>query len=88
MTDRRVERGGSGAGKCGRPGEFSIEEPRKREMAEVGSDSKIVNEPLPADDPTRRKPDISLAKEELGWEPSIPLEEGLKHAIAYFKTVI
>lgn len=72
----------------GNPGEFTIKELAEKVIAEVGSDSKIVNEPLPADDPTRRKPDISLAKEELGWEPSIPLEEGLKHAIAYFKTVI
>jgi UDP-glucuronate decarboxylase len=72
----------------GNPGEFTIKELAEKVIAEVGSNSKIVNEPLPADDPTRRKPDISLAKEELGWEPSIPLEEGLKHAIAYFKTVI
>jgi UDP-glucuronate decarboxylase len=72
----------------GNPGEFTIKELAEKVIAEVGSDSKIVNEPLPADDPTRRKPDISLAKEELGWKPSIPLEEGLKHAIAYFKTVI
>ncbi|MFP6617251.1 MAG: UDP-glucuronic acid decarboxylase family protein [Candidatus Hydrogenedentota bacterium] len=72
----------------GNPGEFTIKELAEKVIAEVGSDSKIVNEPLPSDDPTRRKPDISLAKEKLGWEPGIPLEEGLKHAIAYFKGVI
>ena len=44
--------------------------------------------PLPQDDPTQRKPVIDLAKKELGWEPSIPLEEGLKKTIEYFKSVI
>ncbi len=72
----------------GNPGEFTIKELAEKVIAEVGSDSQIVNEPLPSDDPIRRKPDISLAKEKLGWEPGIPLEEGLKHAIAYFKGVI
>ena len=44
--------------------------------------------PLPTDDPLQRKPDITLAKKELGWEPTIPLEEGLKRTIEYFKTII
>ena len=51
------------------------------------SKSKRVYEPLPEDDPKRRKPDITLAKALLGWEPKIPLDEGLAKTIAYFKTV-
>ena len=47
----------------------------------------MVDLPLPKDDPLQRKPDISLAKKELGWEPKIDLEEGLKRTIAYFKSV-
>ena len=70
----------------GNPGEFTI-----RELAELvvelsGSSSQIVNErPLPSDDPLQRKPDIGLAKETLGWEPQIPLREGLSRTIAWFK---
>jgi UDP-glucuronate decarboxylase len=52
------------------------------------SKSKIVYMPLPQDDPTQRKPDISLAKKELDWEPTIKLEEGLIKTIDYFRTVI
>ena len=48
-------------------------------IAEVGSNSKIINKPLPSDDPTRRKPNISLAQEKLGWEPKIALEDGSVH---------
>ena len=72
----------------GNPVEFTIKELVEKIVAEVGNTSKVVYEPLPSDDPTRRKPDITLAKEQLGWEPKIPLEEGLKYAIEYFKTVV
>jgi UDP-glucuronate decarboxylase len=51
----------------------------------VGGRSKIVHKRLPADDPKQRKPDISLAKRLLKWEPAVPLEDGLKRTIAYFK---
>ncbi len=51
------------------------------------SKSKIVFKPLPSDDPIKRKPDITLAKNELGWEPKIDIEDGLKNTIEYFKTV-
>ena len=51
----------------------------------TGSRSKIVYRPLPGDDPKQRKPDITLAKEKLDWEPKIRLEEGLKRTIAYFE---
>lgn len=70
----------------GNPGEYTIRELAEevlRQMPE--SKSKLVFAPLPADDPKRRKPDIALAKELLGWEPEVPLAEGLAKTIAYFK---
>ena len=51
----------------------------------TGSTSEIIYKPLPTDDPTRRKPDITLAREKLGWEPTVLLEEGLPRAIEYFR---
>jgi len=54
----------------------------------TGSRSKITYKPLPQDDPMQRRPDISLAREVLGWEPVIQLEEGLVKTIDYFKTII
>ncbi len=51
----------------------------------TGSNSKIDYQPLPEDDPRQRQPDISLAKSTLGWEPIVPLEEGLRQTVAYFK---
>ncbi|TFH30623.1 MAG: SDR family NAD-dependent epimerase/dehydratase, partial [Deltaproteobacteria bacterium] len=53
-----------------------------------GSKSEIVFQPLPQDDPVRRRPDITLAKAKLGWEPTVPLREGLIKAIAYFRETI
>jgi UDP-glucuronate decarboxylase len=52
----------------------------------VGGRSKIVYRPLPSDDPKQRQPDITMARQVLGWEPAVQLEEGLKRTIAYFKT--
>ena len=72
----------------GNPGEFTMIELAEKVLQLTGSKSKLVYMPLPADDPLQRKPDISLAKKELGWEPTIPLEEGLKRTIEYFKTII
>ena len=69
----------------GNPGECTMLELAKLVIDLTGAKSKIVCEPLPSDDPTRRRPDISLAKEWLGWEPKIPLQEGLKKTIAYFE---
>ncbi len=69
----------------GNPGEFSIKELAEKVLAEVGSKSKIVCEPLPADDPTQRKPDIAVAQEKLGWEPKVSLNEGLPRTIEYFR---
>ncbi|MGB8952631.1 MAG: UDP-glucuronic acid decarboxylase family protein [Candidatus Aminicenantales bacterium] len=69
----------------GNPTEFTIAELAETVLKLTGSSSKIVHKPLPQDDPARRRPDIALAKGTLGWEPKISLEEGLVHAIEYFK---
>lgn len=72
----------------GNPGEFTMNELAKKVIEFTGSKSKIVYKPLPQDDPEKRKPDISKAKKELGWEPKVPLNEGLKKTIFYFETVL
>jgi UDP-glucuronate decarboxylase len=54
----------------------------------VGGKSKIVHKPLPADDPRQRRPDITLAKKILQWEPAVPLEAGLRRTIEYFRTQV
>ncbi|MCK5043454.1 SDR family oxidoreductase [Candidatus Pacearchaeota archaeon] len=69
----------------GNPGEFTILELAKKVIRLTDSDSEIINQNLPQDDPTRRKPDISLAIKKLSWNPTINLEEGLKRTISYFK---
>jgi len=68
----------------GNPGEFTMIELAENVIELTGSRSKLVFEPLPADDPKQRKPDITLAKEKLGWEPTVPLREGLQKTIEYF----
>jgi UDP-glucuronate decarboxylase len=72
----------------GNPGEFTILQLAEKIIAMTNSKSKLVNLPLPQDDPIQRQPDISLAKEKLNWEPSVPLEEGLQKTISYFKKII
>lgn len=69
----------------GNPNEFTILELAKKVIELTGSSSKLIFKPLPENDPAKRKPDISLAKEKLKWEPKIQLEEGLKETIKYFK---
>ncbi len=69
----------------GNPGEFTMKELAEKIIALTGSKSKIVYKPLPEDDPKQRKPDIALAKSQLGWEPKIVLDEGLKKTIEYFR---
>ena len=69
----------------GNPGEFTMLELAEKVIKHTNSDSKIVFKDLPKDDPTQRKPDISLAKEKLDWEPHINLDEGLDKSISYFK---
>jgi UDP-glucuronate decarboxylase len=68
----------------GNPGEFTMLELAEKVISLTGSRSKLVFKPLPSDDPKQRQPDISLAKQALGWEPSVLLEDGLKKTIAYF----
>ncbi len=72
----------------GNPGEFTILELAQKVIELTGSKSKIVFKPLPSDDPMQRKPDITLAKEKLNWEPRISLEEGLKKTIEYFDNLL
>ncbi|MBN2105266.1 SDR family oxidoreductase [bacterium] len=72
----------------GNPAESTIRELAELIIRLTGSKSRLEFRPLPADDPVRRRPDISLAREKLGWEPDISLESGLKETIEYFKGVI
>lgn len=72
----------------GNPGEFTILELAEKIIRLTGSNSKIVFMPLPSDDPMQRQPNITKAKEILGWEPKYPLDEGLKKTIAYFKETL
>jgi UDP-glucuronate decarboxylase len=69
----------------GNPTEFTMLELAEKTLQLVGGKSKIVRRPLPSDDPKQRQPDITLAKKTLHWEPLVPLEEGLKRTIAYFR---
>jgi len=71
----------------GNPGEFTVRELAELVIELTGSKSKLVHRPLPADDPTRRCPDISLAAEKLGWEPKVKLREGLKKTIEWFRAI-
>ena len=72
----------------GNPGEFTIRELAEKTLEMTGSASELVNKPLPSDDPTQRQPDITLAKQKLGWEPVVKLDEGLSRTIDYFKSVV
>lgn len=71
----------------GNPDEFTIRELAELVVELTGSKSKLVKHPLPADDPTRRQPDIALAKEKLGWSPKVPLREGLTKTIEWFRSI-
>jgi UDP-glucuronate decarboxylase len=72
----------------GNPGEFTMLELAEKVLKITDSSSALVYEPLPPDDPARRRPDITLAKELLGWEPTTDLDTGLKATIAYFKSLL
>ena len=72
----------------GNPVEFTILELAETVIRLTGSKSKIIYKPLPSDDPMQRQPDITMAKSELGWEPKIALEEGLKKTIKYFENIV
>ena len=72
----------------GNPAEFSMEQLGKMVVQKVGGSSQISYLPLPADDPRQRQPDISRAKAILGWQPTVPLEDGLDRTIAYFRELL
>ena len=72
----------------GNPVETTVRQLAERVIALTGSKSKLVFQPLPQDDPLQRCPDITLARKTLGWEPKVPLEEGLKKTIAYFDALL
>lgn len=72
----------------GNPGEYTMLELAETVISIVGSSSKIVFLPLPSDDPKQRQPDITLAKNELGWAPKVNLEDGLKETVAYFQAAL
>ncbi len=80
--------GFTGPVNIGNPGEFTIKELAEIVIRLTDSHSKIIYKPLPQDDPTQRKPDISLAQKELSWKPAISLEEGLKRTIEYFRKIL
>lgn len=70
----------------GNPGEFTIRQLAELVLQKIPTGSKLVQRPLPADDPTQRKPDITLAGKMLNWAPTVPLSEGLDKTIAYFRS--
>jgi UDP-glucuronate decarboxylase len=72
----------------GNPTELTILELAKKVLAQVGNDYHIELNPLPSDDPMRRKPEIAKAQELLGWEPTVPLDEGLERTVAYFRRAL
>ncbi len=72
----------------GNPGEFTMLELAEKVIALVGGDSKLVHEPLPTDDPVRRKPNIDRAQELLGWSPTVSLDQGLKPTVEYFRGLV
>ena len=72
----------------GNPGEYSMLQLAEAVLRLTGSRSKLVFKPLPADDPKQRRPDISMAKDHLGWQPQVSLEDGLAPTIAYFRSLL
>lgn len=72
----------------GNPIEFTIRELAETIIQMTSSNSKLITKPLPQDDPKQRRPDITLARNALAWEPSVPIHEGLGRTIAYFRTVL
>jgi UDP-glucuronate decarboxylase len=72
----------------GNPKEFTMLELAQAVVAQTGSRSRIVHRELPQDDPRQRQPDITLARQRLGWEPTVPLEQGLQRTIDYFRSMV
>jgi UDP-glucuronate decarboxylase len=82
------ERGFHGPVNLGNPEEFTMAELAEKVIRLTGSKSRLVNRPLPPDDPRQRKPDITVANSRLDWSPKVRLEDGLKETIAYFKKLL
>jgi UDP-glucuronate decarboxylase len=82
------EQGFHGPVNLGNPGEFTIRELAEKVLALTGSKSRIEHKPLPQDDPRQRQPNIALAKQRLGWQPKVSLEDGLKETIRYFRELL
>ena len=80
--------GGEAAGTCPGPNHLDHRPLAELVMEFTRSTSRIVHRPLPQDDPTQRCPDITLARQSLGWEPRVPLEQGLGRTIAYFRQLM
>ena len=80
--------GFAGPVNIGNPSEFTMLELAERVLKEVGGPSKVAYLPLPQDDPKQRKPDITLASQELGWTPKVALEDGLRETVAYFRSYL
>jgi UDP-glucuronate decarboxylase len=80
--------GFTGPVNLGNPAEFSMKDLAELVIELTGSRSKLSYLPLPQDDPRQRQPDITLADKELGWQPTVPLREGLRHTIAYFEKLV
>ncbi|HEY5235828.1 MAG TPA: hypothetical protein VIJ14_06595, partial [Rhabdochlamydiaceae bacterium] len=72
----------------GNPGEYTVQEIADKVIEFTGTKSEIVYRKLPSDDPKKRRPDITLAKEILGWKPTIGLDQGLRLTIEFFKTLV
>jgi UDP-glucuronate decarboxylase len=82
------EAGFTGPVNLGNPREFTIRELAELVLKLTASRSRLVFRPLPEDDPKQRQPDIALAGRELGWAPKVPLQDGLKETIAYFRKAL
>ena len=82
------EGGFTGPVNIGNPGEFTRLQLAETILGLSGSQSKIIHQTMPSDDPKQRQPNIELAKAKIGWEPKVNLEDGLKETITYFKKVI
>jgi dTDP-glucose 4,6-dehydratase len=85
---RLFERGGPDPTNLGNPHEFTVRQLAELVLTLTGSRSPIVERPLPTDDPKVRQPDITRARQTLGWEPRVSLEDGLTRTIAYFREIV
>ena len=72
----------------GNPSDFTMLELAEKVLALVGGDSKVIHQPLPTDDPVRRKPNIDKAQNLLGWSPTVTLDEGLKPTVEFFRGLV